>query len=205
MKETFKTFSGLKIFISDNNDLSCNAEDKRTFKCGWDILGTYPKNFPNIDKVHKYNKPNIIEIPNSIKGFKGPKGDTGDYIIPNYTKIDLNKINDYHYKDLNIISTDKINLNSNNKINLHKFTKICIPPYCFDFRDFKNTYNYLKSKSIVHNNQDSLKPHLTHPDNCNGGSFCYFDNIKDANRFKAPGQFCKVHLDYDNMIECYPL
>tara|TARA_Y100000389_G_scaffold168875_1_gene174791 strand:- start:3890 stop:4498 length:609 start_codon:yes stop_codon:yes gene_type:complete len=202
MKETFQTFSGLKIFVSEN-DQSCNPEDKSKFKCGWDILGTYPKNFPNIDKVYKYNQPNIIEIPKGVKGFKGPKGDTGEYIIPDYTTINLNKINDYHYKDLNIISPEKINLNSINKINLHKFTKICIPPHCFDFRDFKNTYNYLKE--IVHVNQDNLKPHLTHPDNCNGGSFCYFDNIIDANRFKAPGQYCEYLLEYDNMIKCYPL
>jgi len=208
MKETFinnnnKIF-GLKIFVSDNNDKDCNIDDKNKFKCGWNILGTYPKNFPNFQNIYDYNEPNIIIVSNGRKGKKGLIGDPGDMINDDTKlKINIKNINDYNNKNLNI-NSDIINLESNNKIKLHEYSKLCVHNNCFDNRILKNIYNYYnliddKKSAII---QDNMQKY-THPDDCTPLKRCYFKNIQTAKMFKAKGQICNFDPNY-NMIVCKP-
>jgi hypothetical protein len=205
IKETFKdndlNIFPLKIFVNENNDKICNIEDKNNFKCGWDIIGTYPDNFPEFENIHKYNEPNIIIINKGRKGPKGLIGDQGNMINEDTKlKININKINDLNNKNLNI-NSDEINLKSDNKINLDEYSKICVDNNCFDNRILKNIYNYynLIDDSII---KDNISPY-THPNDCTPLKKCYFKNIQTARMFKAKDQICDFDPNY-NMIVCKP-
>jgi len=209
IKETFNkenlNIFGLKIFIRENEDVDCNANDKKKYKCGWDIIGTYPKKFPLFENIHMYNKPNIIII---NKGKKGPDGNIGkkgnEINEDTRLKININKINEYTNKNLNI-NSNTINIESDNKIKLHEYTKICVGNNCLDNRIFKKIYNYFNNIENQENLIDNdLRPKYTHPDDCTMGKTCNFKNITTAKMFKAIGQICEFEPKY-NIVQCKPL
>lgn len=195
---------GLKIFVNEIEDSNCNINDKKKWKCGWKIIGTYPEIFPKFEKIHMYNKPNIIVVSKGLKGDKGLIGDPGDPIDENTKfKININKINDYTNKNLNI-NSDNININSDNKIKLHEYSKICTNSgrNCLDNRIFNNIYDYFYKNETNDENEfnDDLRPVYTHPDDCTIGKICYFKNINTAKMFKAQGQVCEVEPKYNSVI-----
>lgn len=209
IKETFNkenlNIFGLKIFIRENEDVDCNTNDKKKYKCGWDIIATYPEEFPIYENIHMYNKPNIIIINKGKKGKKGDTGKKGDEINDDTRKININKINEYTNKNLNI-NSNTININSDNKIKLHEYTKLCVLNNCLDNRIFKKIHNYFNNtgneEKLIDND---LRPKYTHPDDCTTGKTCNFKDIATATMFKAQGQICEFQPQYNNMVQCKPL